>query len=206
MFALEELRERKVYTYANAIQRFFLRFSLSTYYYNIQMNGNQKIQGKKERRQLSIERQFKGDYIGYRENFPLKAVVESHGKQCLFRITLLGKEKVSFADRINKYDRRMKAQRRLLLLSDQAIYIIAIEKNRDKDKVARAKKPWIYVEKRRIEHSRVRGLTMSTLADNFFAIHVTGDYDSLCETRRKTEFMCTLLKYVPSLNVTCSDK
>lgn len=194
VFELEGLRERKVYSYANQIQRFFLRFSLSNYYYNIQMNGNQKLQGHKERRRESIERPFKGDYIGYRENFPLKAIVERNGK-----------EKVSFADRVNKYDRRMKAQRRVLLLSDQALYIIAIEKNPDKDKVAKAKKPWIYVEKRRVEHNRVKGITMSSLSDNFFVIHVPGDYDSLCENRRKTEFMATFLKYVPSLSVSFSD-
>jgi myosin-1 len=79
VFALEELRERKVYSYANQIQRFFLRFSLSNYYYSIQLAGNQQLQGKKERRRLSLERPFKGDYIGYRENFPLKAMVEKYG-------------------------------------------------------------------------------------------------------------------------------
>lgn len=79
IFSLEELRERKVYSYANQIQRFFLRFSLSNYYYTLQMNVNQQVQGKKERRRLSLERSFRGDYIGYRENFPLKAVVEKNG-------------------------------------------------------------------------------------------------------------------------------
>jgi hypothetical protein len=51
----------------------------------------------------------------------------------------------------------MNSQRRILLLSDRAIYIIAIEKNPEKDKQLRAKKPWIYVEKRRIEHQKLAG-------------------------------------------------
>lgn len=83
VFALEELRERKVYSYANQIQSFFLRFSMSTYYYNLQMSGNQKLQGNKERRRNSLERPFKTDYIGYRENFGLKAIVEAQGKNFL---------------------------------------------------------------------------------------------------------------------------
>lgn len=58
----------------------------------------------------------------------------------------------------------MKKERRNILLTDQALYLIAIEKNMDKDKVARAKKPWLYVEKRRIELNRIGGLSFSTCA------------------------------------------
>jgi len=46
---------------------------------------------------------------------------------------------------------------------------------------------------------------MSSKADNFFVLHVPGDYDNLLETRRKTEFMATLLKYNQSLQVNFSD-
>jgi hypothetical protein len=76
VFNLEELRERKVYSYANMIQveifffffrnffffnqkifqRFFLRFSMNNYYYSIQSAGNQKLAGRKERRRISLER------------------------------------------------------------------------------------------------------------------------------------------------------
>ena len=52
---LQELRDRKVYTYANNIQRFFLRFALQRHFWELQMNGNRVIQGKKERRRLSLE-------------------------------------------------------------------------------------------------------------------------------------------------------
>jgi len=194
LFALEELRERKVYSYANSIQRFFLQFSMNTYFYNLQTSVNQKVQGKKERRRLSLERPFKGDYISYRENFPLKAIIERNGK-----------EKMSFADRVNKYTRSVKRQRRLLLITDQAIYLVAVDKNKDKDKVARAKKPWLYVEKRRLPHNTVRGITFSTLCDGFFVLHVTGSYDSVLECRRKTELLSILTKYNSGLNIAFSD-
>ncbi len=37
VFTLDEPRERKVGTYANRLQRFFMRFTLLNYYYNIQV-------------------------------------------------------------------------------------------------------------------------------------------------------------------------
>lgn len=40
IFSLEEMRERKVQTYANRIQRFFLRFALRRYFWEIQVAGN----------------------------------------------------------------------------------------------------------------------------------------------------------------------
>eukprot|EP01114_Cavostelium_apophysatum_P003671 TRINITY_DN1374_c0_g3_i1.p1 TRINITY_DN1374_c0_g3~~TRINITY_DN1374_c0_g3_i1.p1 ORF type:complete len:1131 (-),score=356.14 TRINITY_DN1374_c0_g3_i1:89-3481(-) len=192
VFALEELRERKVYSYANSIQRFFLRFSLSNYYYNLQVNGNQQMQNKKERRRLSLERPFKGDYLGYRENFTLKAVVEKNGK-----------EKLTFGDRGNEIEKGKRA-RRQIILTDQALYVVAILQNKEKDKVARAKKPWLYQE-RRIEVNKIRGVVFSTLADNFFLVQVTGEADVLLENRRKTEFLATLMKTNPGLSITFND-
>jgi hypothetical protein len=112
VFALEELRERKVFSYANQIQLFFLKFSLNTYYYDMQMAANNQVRGKKERRRLSLDRPFKGDYINYRENFPLKAVIEVNGK-----------EKVAFADRINKLNKSLKKNRRVMVLTSTAVSI-----------------------------------------------------------------------------------
>lgn len=79
VFSLEELRDRKVFSYANKVQRFFLRFALRRYFWELQMAGIDMLQAKKQRRPMSIERPYQGDYIGYRENFPLKDVVKQHG-------------------------------------------------------------------------------------------------------------------------------
>jgi len=75
----------------------------------------------------------------------------------------------------------------------------------DKDKNARAKKPWIYNLKRRLVLNSVKTVTLSTLADNMMAIYVPGDYDNLIETRRKTEFIGTLLKNNPNVTINFSD-
>jgi myosin-1 len=43
VFSLEELRERKVVAYANKLQRFFQRFTMLSYYYNLQKDANEKF-------------------------------------------------------------------------------------------------------------------------------------------------------------------
>jgi len=182
VFNLEELRERKVITYANKIQRFFQRFTMVSYYYNLQKDANDRLRGNKERRRLSIDRPFGGDYVNYRENFGLKAVVASHDKN----------EKVHFSHVVNKYDRRFRAQRRVLLLTDAAVYVVAVEKNKDKDD--KAKKPWLYVVKRRLLLSQLQGIEFSKFADNFLVLKAS-EYNTLLECRRKTEFLGTLLKH-----------
>jgi len=70
---------------------------------------------KKERKRLSINRNFAGDYLGFSENPSLRALV---GKR----------ERIDFAQTITKYDRRFKTQKRDLLLSPQYVYLVGREK------------------------------------------------------------------------------
>lgn len=195
VFSLEEMRERKVQTYANRIQRFFGRFALRRYYWELETAGNNAIYGKKERRRLSFERPYTGDYINYRENYELKKIVEDYGK-----------EKVHFADNVTKYDRRSRRQRRILLMSDKAVYIIALDKNKDKDKIARAKKPFIYYLKRRVELTQVKSIVLSPFQDNFMLLCFgpPSDHDNIVECRRKTEFI-SCMKKIAGTSIEVSD-
>jgi myosin-1 len=79
VFTLEENRERKTFTYANRIQRFFLKYASDYYIYTLKKNANEALRGKKDRRRLSLERQYNADYINYRENFQLKGIVGKDG-------------------------------------------------------------------------------------------------------------------------------
>jgi hypothetical protein len=79
VFTLEELRERKTYTYANRIQRFFTRYALEYYFYLMRKEVNDKLRGKKDRRRMSLERPFNTDYINFRENATLKGIVGRDG-------------------------------------------------------------------------------------------------------------------------------
>ena len=120
LFALEEKREQMVASYANRIQRFFVKFALQQWYYDLQVNGNRALEGKKDRRRQSVAlRKFNSDYINYRENFELKKIVGQ-------------REKVHFADVGTKYDRRGKPHRRIMLISNSAYYELSLEPNPDK--------------------------------------------------------------------------
>jgi myosin I len=112
---------------------------------------------------------------------------------------------VVFADNATKYDRRSRKQRRVILVSEQAMYIIAIEKNKDKDKIQRKKKPFVYMLKRRIDIKKVNSVTLSTHADNFVIFIVPGEHDNLIECRRKTELIAAIKKINPGLSSTITD-
>lgn len=178
MFGLEELRDRKTFVYASRIQRFFRRFGLRQFYAEMHGEANRLFTGQKKRRRNSVERLFTNDYVSYRDNFPLKEIVEANGR-----------ESCKFAHAVNKYDRRGRKQKRIYIQTDQAVYIVAVDKN--KDKLSKATTPWIFVCKRRIPIGSVQRVSLSTLSDNFVVLHGP-DYDNLLECRRKTEMVALL--------------
>lgn len=207
VFALEELRERTVQIYANRLQRFFLQFTLQNYYYNLHKSVNDRVVGQKERRRLSIScdaQDFRGDYVNYRDNFALKAVLAEQGAD---------REKVVFSHAVTKHynvnllvAKVARAQRRTLVLTDQAVYLVKIVPHPDKEQ--RKTKPFVYVCRSRIDlRTDLAGVSLSKLKDNFIVLHVkprpppsdTGD--TVLEFRRKTEFLALLLKYLPQLRV-----
>ena len=62
------------------------------------------LYNKKERRRYSLNRNFVGDYLGYEENPGLRALVEK-------------RERIEFANTVNKYDRRFKVPIIIIRLS-----------------------------------------------------------------------------------------
>jgi myosin-1 len=177
VFTLEEKRDQRVSSFANRIQRFFTKFALQNWFYDLQVNGNRTLENHKERRRLSgAVRKFAGDYINFRDNYELKKLVG-------------GREKVHFADMGNKYDRRGKTHRRVVLISNLAYYEISLELNPDKEQ--HAKKPFVYLIKRRAEWAQVRGVALSSLQDGFMLWQLP-DYDTVLECRRKTELLANV--------------
>jgi myosin-1 len=183
IFSLEELRERKTYTHACRIQRFFLKHALEAFTYKLKKTSNDELRGKKDRRRLSLNRTFFGDYINYKENFTLKAIV--------------GKEvKVHFADMVNKVDRNGKKKRLIFVVSEFDLCIIRLDKNKDKN--TRKTNPFAYTMFRRITYPNLQSITFSTLADNFFDLKVLNEPDSLLENRKKKKqkLLLHLKKYL----------
>jgi myosin-1 len=86
VFGFEELRERKVWNYATTIQDFFRKVTGGSAMYNIMKSAASRLQGKKERRRLSLERQFRGEYVGLRDNNILASIPEKYGKLLSYSI------------------------------------------------------------------------------------------------------------------------
>jgi len=193
VFSLEELRERRTFKYANAIQQFFMKSMMARYHYNLQMGANNKLKGNKDRRRNSLERNFLGDYINYRDNFRLKSVV---GKQA----------KVIFADVIWKYDRKGKKLRRVLILTEDYVHLIGINKNKVKNKQERRKKPWLVELTRKLQYDKIGSVTLSQMADDFMLLKVPGEHDMLFQNRKKTEILAQILRVKPGMSVQFSNK
>lgn len=190
IFSLEEIREQKTYTYANRIQRFFLKYANEYYLFLLRKSGNDALRGKKDRRRLSLERPFTGDYISYRENFQLKGIC---GKDV----------KMYFADVCEHIDGGKKF-RRILVVTANAVHIIELGAN--KDKLTKKTKPFVYMEMGRINANDLSKLTLSTLADNFIMLSGTpGTEEFLIENNKKTELIAMLYKLKPGVNTTFAD-
>lgn len=183
---LEEMRDRRYNEYALVLQKAFRKFNAVNYYNKLKNEAADIMQGKKERRSLSVNRKFYGDYIGLdRENLAIRALIPK-------------KENVEFAQTCIKYDRQFKKQKRDFILTNKAMYIIGRE---DVNKsslpgisLLNKKKQIIEVIKRRIEYSEISKIAVSPLADNFLVLFPNNQFGSLLEIEFKTEFLTTLSK------------
>ncbi|XP_030044549.1 unconventional myosin-Ie isoform X2 [Microcaecilia unicolor] len=176
LFLLEEMRERKYDGYARLIQKAWRKYMARKKYVQMREEASDLLLNKKERRRNSINRNFMGDYIGMDERPELRQFL---GKR----------EKIDFADTVNKYDRRFKSIKRDLILTPKCVYLIGREKVKQGAEKGLVKE----VLKRRIEVERILSVSLSTMQDDFFILHEQ-EYDSLLESMFKTEFLSLLSK------------
>ena len=195
VFSLEETRERKLYDYAVRIQGFFDLFvGSNNFFYQLRLQGNQIMKGKKERRRKSLDRAYRSDYIAFKDNNTLAAIVERYGN-----------EGIEFGDTIFTFDYQFKPHRRIVLLTNEAIYILGIvpkfppQPDGKKKKSAQPLNPdliekWFYGLHRRIALNEIRSISLSQLADDYVCIHVLNQHDSFISCKSKTEFFAVLQK------------
>ncbi|XP_019149660.1 PREDICTED: myosin ID heavy chain-like [Ipomoea nil] len=106
-----------------------------------------------------------GDHVGVPSRPYLMKILQKQGDTNLV-----------FADKVLRFTSSGKMKRRILLITDFAIYIVDPETD---------------VLKRRIALAAVEKLCLSKLSDNFFAIIIPTEYDILMASTRKTEIvMC----------------
>ncbi|GFY81867.1 myosin heavy chain-like protein [Actinidia rufa] len=125
-------------------------------------------QEREDRNVTEDQTRVTGDYINVLSRHYITKILEKQGDK-----------KVLFADRILKFTGSGKMQRRILLITDFAIYIVDPETD---------------ALKRRIALAAVEQLCLSELTDNFFAIIIPTEYDLLMASTRKTEIVNTLVE------------
>ncbi|KAM3927563.1 unconventional myosin-Ie [Leptodactylus fuscus] len=177
LFLLEEMRERKYDGYARTIQKAWRKYVARKKYVEMREQASDLFLNKKERRRNSINRNFIGDYIGMEDHPELRQFL---GKR----------EKVDFADTVNKFDRRSKGIKRDLILTPKSVYLIGREKIKQGPEKGMVKE----VVKRKIDVERILSVSLSTFQDDFFILHEQ-EYDSLLESIFKTEFISLLAKH-----------
>ncbi|KCV73289.1 myosin I [Fonticula alba] len=193
LFMLEELRNRKYHGYALKIQRAYRRWKAAKYFVELKQRSQDIMYGQKERKRISLRREFIGDYIGFIENPAL-------------RVLLPKRERVIFADNVTKYERRFKPQQRVLLMTDRVIYLIALEVMKDGPQKGQA----VHVVRRTMPLDKIEAVSVSTLADDVVVFHIPGEYDNVFETVFKTELISLMVEkakdhFGKTLNVRFSD-
>lgn len=124
--------------------------------------------GIKVRRKASLHRDYKGDYLDVASQPYLMKILQKQGDK-----------QVLFADKILKFTGSGKMKRRILLITDFAIYLVDPETD---------------ALKRRIALAAVEKMCLSELSDNFFAIIIPSEYDLLMASMRKTEIVTVLVE------------
>ena len=194
VFSLEEARERKLYDYAVRIQEFFDCFvGSNNHFYQLRVAGNSLMKGKKERRRNSLDRAYRSDYIEFKDNNTLAAMVERYGN-----------EGIEFGDTIFTYDHSFKPHRRIILITNEAVYLLGIvprfppvppgQKKKKKNEPLNPDliQGWYYGLHRRMALSDICSISLSQLADDYVCFHITEQHDAFIKCPKKTEMLTVL--------------
>ncbi|KAG7274284.1 hypothetical protein CRUP_037211 [Coryphaenoides rupestris] len=158
LFLLEETRERKFDGYARTIQKAWRRYMARKKYVQMREEASDLLVNHKERRRHSLNRNFVGDYLGMDDRPELRQF-------------LAKREKIDFADKITKYDRRFKGIKRDLILTPKCVYLVGREK---------------------LAQGPEKGQVMEVLKRRIEVEKILAEYDSLLECVFKTEFISLL--------------
>ena len=110
-------------------------------------------------------------------------IIEIFSRGIIMPMKPAGDKQVLFADKILKFTSSGKMKRRILMITDFAIYIV----DPDTDAL-----------KRRVALAAVDKMCLSELSDNFFAIIIPTEYDLLMASTRKTEIVTVLVEATKS--------
>jgi len=188
---LEELRDRKYNEHALVLQKAFRKHNAVQYFLKLKNEAADLMYQKKERRSLSVNRKFYGDYIGLDNKPALRALINK-------------REQIEFAQTCIKYNRQFKKQKRDFILTNKAFYIIGREEEEGKNaggifnKFNRNNnKKLIETIKRRIDYNSVEKIVLSHLQDNFLVANANFNLLRIkCVKKYKLKVALNRVKYV----------
>ncbi|EGG18742.1 myosin IA heavy chain [Cavenderia fasciculata] len=173
---------------ARKIQRTYRAWLLRRECVQLKNSSQQLFQGNKERNRNSLllsSKAFIGDFLSLsKDKFTMDTLRQEEGNDATLRMSV----------HVSKINRHHKVQKRALLVTNQNIYHISFFAKPKKDG------SW-FVIKRKMAFSSIEKVSLSTLADNFFVLHIPSEFDYICETNKKTVFITLLSKlYQTRLN------
>jgi len=177
LFTLEELRERKLHQLATLIQSIYRSYRARKWAREMREKSLGLFGRNKLRRRASVRRYYVGDYLRLAESPLIVKLLQKYKETGVGGVR--GGSTVLFADEIDKINRKAKTQRRVLLLTSQAVYNLGVAKDKFK-------------ENRRLSIRAISRVSVSKQADNFVVLHCASEYDYVVICERKTEFLTAL--------------
>jgi len=174
LFYLEESLERHDYECANIIQKAYRKYVAKKQALEQRRQAANLFRGKKERRRDSQNMKFECDYMHFDKNYQLQEAL-GQGRE----------ERLIFADQVVKFNRRLRPERRDLVITAEALYLCMRCKKNNQE---------YYKLTRRHDLRDVQSIILSTLQDNFFVLKFASD-DLLLENARKTEIAAVMNEY-----------
>ena len=188
LFLLEEQRERKYNVHARVIQKAYKKYAARRKTNTEATEAAQLLAGRKERNRLSISRQFVGDYLGL-----------DHDDQADISKHLGRRDRVLFACKVAKYNRKFLSARRDLIVTEMYIYIIGKRPVGSGDGKKKKKLPpntplESFVEEK-IELQQLEKIALSPFQDGYALFHVQQrDKPILVHLEFKTEMVWAINK------------
>ena len=145
LFALEELRARRLHDVARMLQTAFRAYASRKYFLELREQAQGIFSGQKRRRG-SWALYFLGDYIHAAESAELTRVLSKRAES-----------RILFADIAEKVNRKRKSQARALVVTEAALYTMT---------------PGTFKLTNRVPLEAVKGIAMSTYADGFFILRI----------------------------------
>ena len=174
IFAIEEMLERRDFDFTVTIQRAWKGYKNRKRALEHKAEAAKIYMNKKERLHTSVNARWDADYINYENEIPLQDAMDPYKE-----------ELVVFTDFVFRLNKKGRLERRTLLVTDKAFYMVCMEV---KKKVA------TFVVTFRGEITKITSIDMSTLADNYLVIRFAGLYDTVIEAPHKTELVMMLLE------------